>query len=484
LTKINIPYKNNIGLNYTYQTLPKIFFTAQNPEQSDNSECVLYNADLAKELKIQELLPAENTHNLLSGNILPEWAKPVAQAYAGHQFGYPNMLGDGRALLLWEWGISDWKLVDIALKGSGKTPFSRWWDGRATLKAMLREYLMSEAMHSLWIASSRSLAVVKTWNKIYRENIEDGAILTRVMSSHIRVGTFEFAKSFGTKENTQALIDYTIARHYPEVKTLKNPALWLLQKVIDVQLELVTHWLRVGFIHGVMNTDNTSICGETFDYGPCAFMWIYHNKRVFSSIDEQGRYAFGNQANIILWNLSVFAHALSDFIDEETINKVLGTMWEHMHSKWLQMMRNKLGIHNALSSDEPLIKELLSWAQDNKADYTNTFLYIGWNTNISNNEIYDDERFLVWHNIWQQKVSSQTWGLEKAQKSMQKYNPVYIPRNHLVEDALQKTVSWDYSEFHAFLKILKNPYIYRKNTEEYMENMLWFDESFKTFCGT
>lgn len=476
--------QNFLSWKNSYQSLPSIFFAAQNPEQSENPECVLYNLDLAESLGIKKIISAENAHNLLSGNTLPEWSKPIAQAYAGHQFGHPTMLGDGRALLLGEWENKEWKLVDIVLKGGWKTPFSRWGDGRATLKAMLREYLISEGMHALWVPTSRSLAVVKTWNDVYRDSIEQWAILTRVMSSHIRVWTFEYAKWFGTKDDMQSLIDYTIKRHYPELKALKNPALWLLEKVIDVQLDLIAQWKWVGFIHGVMNTDNTSIGGETFDYGPCAFMWVYHNDRVFSSIDEQGRYAYGNQANIILWNLSVFANTLSHFIDEDTINKVLGTMWEHMHSKWLQMMRNKLGIHNALSSDEQLIKELLSWAQDNKADYTNTFLYISWNTNISNSEIYNDERFIAWHDIWKQRVSGQSWGLEIVQESMKEYNPVYIPRNHLVEDALQKTVSWDYSEFHAFLEILKNPYIYRKNTEKYMKNAEWFDDDYETFCGT
>lgn len=467
-------------LQNSYQSLPPLFFAPQNPEHSDNPECVLYNADLAKELEITELVPIENAHNLLSGNILPEWAKPVAQAYMGHQFGYPNMLGDGRAVLLWEWETTDWKLVDIVLKGSWKTHFSRWGDGRATLRAMLREYLMSEAMHGLGIASSRSLAVVKTWNDVYRDSIEDGAILTRVMSSHIRVGTFEFAKNYGTQEDMKALIDYTISRHYPELEKLRNPALWLLEKVIDTQLDLVTQWLRVGFIHGVMNTDNTSIVGETLDYGPCAFMNDFHTQQVFSSIDEQARYAFGNQANIILWNLSVFASTLWDFIDEETINKVLGTMWEHMHSKWLVMMCQKLGIHNPLSKDEPLIRELLSWMQDNSADYTNTFLYIWGNTDIPNRETHNDDRFISWHNIWKQRV----WDVEQAQKSMKAYNPVYIPRNHIVEKVLEKATSSDYENFHAFIEILKTPYKYRDNTEKYMSNLEWFDENYKTYCGT
>jgi len=464
----------------SYQSLPSIFFAPQNPEQSDNPECVLYNTDLAKELKITELLSPENVHNLLSGNILPDWTEPIAQAYAGHQFGYPNMLGDGRALLLWEWETPEWKLVDIVLKGSWKTPFSRWGDGRATMKAMLREYLMSEAVHGLGITSSRSLAVVKTWNDIYRESIEDWAILTRIMSSHIRVGTFEFAKLFGSKDDMKALIDYTIERHYPELQELQNPALWLLEKVIDVQLDLVTEWLRVGFIHGVMNTDNTSIAWETFDYGPCAFMWSFHSQRVFSSIDEQGRYAFWNQGNIILWNLSVFAATLSDFIDENIINKVLGTMWEHMHSKWFVMMCQKLGITNPLSKDEPLIRELLSWMQDTSADYTNTFLYIWGITKNIDTQIYSNERFKAWHTIWKQRV----WDVEAVQEAMKKYNPIYIPRNHLVEKVLDDATSWNYENFHTFLEILKNPYMSQDNTEKYMENDTKFERSYMTYCGT
>ncbi len=475
-----MPKLHNTQIINTYHSLPPIFFALQNPEYSENPECVLYNSELAKELWIENLIPADNAHNLLSGNILPEWANPIAQAYAGHQFGHPNMLWDGRALLLGEWKTPKWKLVDIVLKGSGKTPFSRGGDGRATLRAMLREYLISEAMHGLWINTSRSLAVIKTWNDVYREGNEDWAILTRIMSSHIRVGTFEFAKHFWSQSDMKALIDYTIQRHYPELEKLQNPALWLLQKVIDRQISLVSEWLRVGFIHGVMNTDNTSISWETFDYGPCAFMNQFNKNQVFSSIDTLGRYAFWNQANIILWNLWVFAQTLSDFIDAETLNKVISQTWEHMHSSWLQMMRKKLGIPNALSKDEPLIKELLSWMQDNKADYTNTFLYIWWNYKIPNNEIYEDKRFISWLNIWEQRV----WDRESAQESMRHYNPVYIPRNHIVEEVLEKALNWDYNDFHAFLEIWKTPYIYRENTEKYMNALEGFDEQYKTYCGT
>lgn len=473
-----------MSLQNSYQSLPAIFYAAWNPEPVDNPECILYNADLAKELKIEELFPAENAHNLLSGNILPEWAKPVAQAYAGHQFGYPAMLGDGRALLLGEYETLEWKLVDIMLKGSGKTPFSRGGDGRATLKAMLREYLISEAMHGLGIPSSRSLAVVKTWDDVYRDTVEEGAVLTRIMSSHIRVGTFEFAKNFWDTSDMEAFINYTIEIHYNELKTHHNPALWLLEKVIDVQLNLVVEWLRVGFIHGVMNTDNTSIAWETFDYGPCAFMWTFDPKTVFSSIDTAGRYAFGEQSNIILWNLSVFASTLSDFIDGQTIQQVLWTMGEHMHSKWLQMMRHKLGIQTSLSHDEPLIRELHSWMQDNRADYTNTFLYIGWNTQLQDTEMYQDKRFQSWLEVWKQRVSAQSWWIEDAQASMQEYNPLYIPRNHIVEEVLEKAESWDYEVFHEFLDILKTPYTLKENSQKYMENIEGFDKNYKTFCGT
>lgn len=467
-------------LQHSYQSLPSIFFASQNPETVENPECVLYNSDLVKELWIEEFFPAENTHNLLSGNVLPEWAQPLAQAYMGHQFGYPNMLGDGRALLLGEHKNPEWKLVDIALKGSGRTQFSRWGDGKASLKAMLREYLMSEAMHGLWVPTSRSLAVVKSGEKVVRNEYEDGAILTRIMSSHIRVGTFEFAKQFGTKGDMQALIDYTIQRHYPELSMRENTALWLLETVIDKQLDLVTDWLRVGFIHGVMNTDNTSICWETFDYGPCAFMGSFDPQRVFSSIDEQGRYAYQNQTNIILWNLSVFAETLSGFIDSEKIYQTLSSMWEAMHSKWLTMMSQKLGIQNPLSNDEPLIKELLSWMQDNEADYTNTFLYIGWNKDIPDSDVYDDKRFTAWLEVWKKRVRD----VVSAQEYMKKHNPLYIPRNHIVEKVLDEAVWWDYESFHTFLKLLKQPYSKQKNSEIFMRHDVDFEKSYMTFCGT
>lgn len=474
--------KNN--LYNTYQSLPSIFFAAQNPEPSGSPECVLYNSELAKTLWITEVISPKNAHDVLSWNVLIEWSKPIAQAYAGHQFGHPTMLGDGRAVLLWEWETSDKKLFDIVLKGSGRTPFSRGWDGRATVKSMLREYLISESMHALWIPSSRSLAVVKTWNDVYREVTQEWAVLTRVMSSHIRVWTFEYAKRFGTKDDMKSLIDYTISRHYPELQTLQNPTLWLLEKVIDQQLNLITQWLRVGFIHGIMNTDNTSISGETFDYGPCAFMNAFHNNRAFSSIDVNERYAFGNQANMILWNLSIFASTLTDFIDEEIINQVLGTMGEHMHSKWLIMMSHKLWISNPISRDEPLIKELLSWMQDNAADYSNTFLYISWDQNIPDISLFENERFASWLDIWKQRVSSQEWWLLKAQENMKKYNPIYIPRNHIVEEVLDSTELWNYEDFHNFLEILKTPYTRQGVSLEYIQSPDGFDEKYETFCGT
>lgn len=467
-------------LKNSYTSLPSKFYEFQNPEASDNPECVLYNSDLAKELWVGELFPAENAHNLLGGNVLPAWAHPIAQAYMGHQFGYPNMLWDGRALLLGEYEDSKWNLVDIVLKWSGVTPFSRWGDGKATLRAMLREYIMSEAMRSLWIPSSRSLAVIKTGNSVVRNTLEDWAILTRVMKSHLRVWTFEFAKAYGTKDDMQALIDYTIKRYYPELVKDKNPALSFLKKVADMQMDLVIDWLRVWFIHGVMNTDNTSITGETFDYGPCAFIWSFKSQQVFSSIDEAGRYSFGNQANIILWNLSVFASTLSDFIDEKDITETLKTLPENMHGKWLIMMCKKIWISQPISTDEGLARELLSWMESVWADYTQTFLYISWYECVEDIKIYNDSRFQNWYKVWQQRVPN----IDTAQKLMQKQNPTYIPRNHLVEASLERALQWDYSQLHDLIQILKNPYTFQKNSQKYMEANVQFDTHYTTYCGT
>ena len=337
----------------TYIKLPKELYSCELPAKSKNSELVCFNKNLAIDLDLDfyDLNP-QNIAEFLSGHSLPRGAEPIAQAYAGHQFGHFNMLGDGRAILLGEHLNTKNQRFDIQLKGSGETAYSRRGDGKATLSAMLREYLISEAMHHFNISSTRSLAVVSTGEKVIREQIHQGAILTRIAKSHIRVGTFEFVARFQGKEMLKTFCDYTIERHYPEVANTENKYLEFFIKVVDRQISLIVDWMRVGFIHGVMNTDNTSICGETIDYGPCAFMNAYNPRTVYSSIDHQSRYAYFNQPAVIQWNLSVFASALIPLIDENTdkaieqLKHILNQFSDKYTQAYQQMMLAKIGIIN------------------------------------------------------------------------------------------------------------------------------------------
>ena len=367
----------------TYSKLSNTFKEDIKPTPVHDPELVILNKELTKDLNLDfSKIDNKNLSKLFSGNSLPENANPIAQAYAGHQFGHFTMLGDGRAVLLGEHLVDQKDRFDIQFKGSGRTSFSRGGDGRAVLGPMLREYIISEAINALKIPTTRSLAVVKTGEKIVRENLLPGAILTRVASSHIRVGTFQYIAAKQNIDDLNILVDYTINRHYPEIKLSKNKALDLLNLVMERQCQLVVDWMRVGFIHGVMNTDNTAISGETIDYGPCAFMDHYNPKTVFSSIDKLGRYSFANQAPIIKWNLSRLAECLIPLIDknEDTAIKIATEIIDNFEKiyevKWLNMMRDKLGLFGENTNDRELINNLLSWMENNKADYTNTFCYL------------------------------------------------------------------------------------------------------------
>jgi uncharacterized protein YdiU (UPF0061 family) len=339
------------NFNNSYQSLGESFFEWVKPTPVQSPGLLLFNQLLANELGLPVDLSestASELEQIFSGNQLAEGSEPMAQAYAGHQFGYFTMLGDGRAILLGEHITPSLQRFDIQLKGSGPTPYSRRGDGRATLKAMLREYLISESMHGLGIPTSRSLAIVKSGEKVYREEIQDGAILTRIMQSHIRVGSFEYVNHYLTKEDLKAYTNYTLARHYP-LAAVENPALSLLKEVLIQQVHLIVHWMRVGFIHGVMNTDNMSIAGETFDYGPCAFMNGYDPAKVFSSIDTNGRYAFANQPGIAHWNLSCLANALLPIIHDnqeeavELAKEVLNLFPDLYTQAYTAMMGAKIG---------------------------------------------------------------------------------------------------------------------------------------------
>ncbi len=482
------------NLNTSYTSLGDSFFELVNPTKVQSPFLLLFNQALAKELgfKMDQSEESNQTFTqILSGNQLAQGSVPMAQAYAGHQFGYFTMLGDGRAILLGEHIAPNKKRYDIQLKGSGPTPYSRRGDGRATLKAMLREYLISEAMHGLGIPTSRSLAVVTTGEKVFREEIQDGAVLTRVMQSHIRVGSFEYANHYLTKEELIAYTNYTLARHYPAQVESANPALALLKEVLIKQVHLIVQWMRVGFIHGVMNTDNMSIAGETFDYGPCAFMNGYDPAKVFSSIDTNGRYAFTNQPGIAHWNLSCLANALLPIIDEdqtkavELAKEVLNIFPNLYTEEYTAMMGSKIGFTKDQLSDEvvELIKALLNWMKENQADYTNTFLQI--QSVLIPEGIYTSSFFAEWLQKREVLLNKQGSTIAQAQAIMQLQNPLVIPRNHWVEKVLDSVAfTGDLTSFNYFLNALQSPYQLTTNIEIYQAPPENGDGFYATYCGT
>ncbi|BDC99577.1 protein adenylyltransferase SelO [Persicobacter psychrovividus] len=465
-------------LENTYKNLPASFYSFQSPVPVAAPKTVLYNEKLADTLGLNF---QTSIAEYLSGNQLIAGAQPLAQAYAGHQFGHFTMLGDGRAILLGEQVTPDQKRVDIQLKGAGRTPYSRQGDGRATLYSMLREYLISEAMHHLGIPTTRSLAVVATGEKVFRGEHHDGAILTRVAGSHLRVGTFEYARNVRTLEELQALIDYTIDRHYPDLKNAENPTLGLLETVMDQQIDLIVDWMRVGFIHGVMNTDNMSIAGETIDYGPCAFMNAYDPKTVFSSIDTQGRYAYGNQPNIALWNIVAFANALLPLIadDEdqsiEKAQKVIDGFKAKFSQKWTQMMFGKLGLRQVEDKDKSLVDRLLALMEKYKADYTQTFLALHEDRDLDT-PLFQAEDFKQWKEDWHRFSPDKSW--------MKKYNPNIIPRNHWVENALNSAVEGDMQPFNELMERLSQPYGEHPEGVRFEVMDGGIDSGYQTFCGT
>ena len=472
----------------TYSKLSNTFKEDIKPTPVHDPELVILNKELAKDLNLDfSKIDNKDLAKLFSGNSLPENANPIAQAYAGHQFGHFTMLGDGRAVLLGEHLVGQKDRFDIQFKGSGRTSFSRGGDGRAVLGPMLREYIISEAINALKIPTTRSLAVVKTGEKIVRENLLPGAILTRVASSHIRVGTFQYIAAKQNIDDLNILVDYTINRHYPEIGSSKNKALDLLNLVMERQCQLVVDWMRVGFIHGVMNTDNTAISGETIDYGPCAFMDHYSPKVVFSSIDKLGRYSFANQAPIIKWNLSRFAECLIPLIDknEDTAIKIATEIIDNFEKiyevKWLNMMRDKLGLFGENINDRELINNLLSWMENNKADYTNTFCYL-MNIRVSNSEIYNDKSFINWLDVWKKRSLMNNGSKEKQINIMLNVNPSVIPRNHKVEEALTSANDDDLKVMNKLLSVLDKPYGNQKDIEEYQSPS--GNKEYQTFCGT
>ncbi|QDC45523.1 YdiU family protein [Candidatus Methylopumilus universalis] len=488
--EINAQKPNKVAwqFNHSYTKLPMDFFVEQLPVKVSNPKLILLNEPLLKSLGLdKEALSREAWGNIFSGNELPEKAHPIAEAYAGHQFGHFAILGDGRAVLLGEHVSPDGDHFDIQFKGSGQTPYSRRGDGRAALGPMLREFIISEAMFALKIPTTRSLAVVTTGESVMRDEVLPGAILTRVAKSHIRVGTFQFASTLNDTNKLKALADYTIDRHYPECKAKDNPYLAFLNAVIERQALLLSQWMHVGFIHGVMNTDNMSISGETIDYGPCAFMDRYHPETVFSSIDRHGRYAYVNQPPIAQWNLARFAETLIPLIDHNTDKSIelasqsVNNFSDQFQRAWLRGMQQKLGLFNEGASNIELINELLVLMQKNRADYTLTFRHLSSDA-ILKDTIFKDASFKVWYKNWIHCIQKQKEGEETSKLMMLKHNPAVIPRNYLVEKALSlAVVDQDYHFLNDFIAALLMPY---EESKVFGESPIEEDKSYQTFCGT
>ncbi|SEA79288.1 protein adenylyltransferase SelO [Alkalimonas amylolytica] len=438
-------------VDHSYARLPSVFFQPWQASPVANPSWLAFNQQLATELG----LPAQQgqtEQGLLqfSGNAVPDWAKPLTQAYAGHQFGqYNPQLGDGRALLLAEVIANNGKRYDIQLKGAGPTPYSRGGDGRSAIGPVIREYLVSEAMQVLGVPTTRALAAVTTGQNVYRDEPVPGAILTRVASSHIRIGTFQYIAALGNPDYVRQLADYVIDRHYPDCQQRENPYLALLGQVVSKQARLITHWMRLGFIHGVMNTDNTSISGETIDYGPCAFIDQYQSDKVFSSIDRRGRYAYSNQPPIALWNLARLAECLLPLIadDEKTAvalaTEALQQFQSQYEAQWLQQMAAKLGLSQTEASDKTLIDDYLQLLEQQTVDFTLGFRYLSGElragADIKASDLFaNTDAFSTWHQRWLARLAEQALSYTEVADRMDSVNPLLIPRNHLIAKAIQQ----------------------------------------------
>ena len=464
---------NNWNFENSYLELPDIFYSKTKAENFPKLELILKNKDLMDTLHINH----ENFDNLLLDTIYNKQLNSFSQAYAGHQFGHFTILGDGRATLLGEHINNNKERFDIQLKGSGKTPYSRNGDGKGTLKSMLREYIVSEAMHNLNIKTTRSLAILNTGQKIRRETFEDGGVLVRVAKSHIRVGTFQLASLSKKQSDIKELLEYSINRLYPELLNEDDKYLKFFEKISIEQMNLILDWQRVGFVHGVMNTDNMSLSGETIDFGPCAFLDEYNPNKVFSSIDKNGRDAFNNQPKIALWNLARLAETFLHLVDSKEeiaikkIEYILKKSETTFQDKWLEMMKNKIGINGNHEKDNELIKELLDVMHIFKLDYTNTFVLIRNNTLKKFDFMFD----------WISKLNQR----KKLNKNIEakNSNPMIIPRNHIVEKVLNESANGNFRNLIKFISFLKDPY--ESNIpEEYMKEPTNDEKVYQTFCGT
>ena len=484
-------------LERTYASLPDLFWTEVAPTPVREAKLVAFNRPLAEQLGFDpDALNTSDGAAIFAGNALPLGARPIAQAYAGHQFGHFTTLGDGRAILLGEQVTPSGERFDIQLKGPGRTPYSRGGDGRAALGPMLREYIISEAMHALGIPTTRSLAVVTTGQPVFREDELPGAVLTRVAASHIRVGTVQWAAGHRDTDALRALADYTRARHYSDLADVaeSDRALALFRAIVDRQARLIAQWQQVGFIHGVMNTDNMALSGETIDYGPCAFMNAYDPATVFSSIDRMGRYAYGNQPAIAQWNLTRLAEAMLPLFDADQARGVeLATAEVHRFAElyeysWLAGMRAKLGLFNEEDEDKALIDDLLAWMHRHDADFTNTFrdmaTAVGGDTEAGPRPVHaGDAEWAAWRDRLEARRTRQPQSPREAETLMRRHNPAFIPRNHKVEEALDAAMGQDLEPLNRLLDVLGAPYDYDRDLPDYStppRNA----HGYRTFCGT
>ena len=479
----------------SYLRLGDAFYESVTPQPVKDPKLFLWNSQLASELLPEEYLnySTEQLAQVFSGNTLLPDSKPIALAYAGHQFGnFVPQLGDGRAHLLGEIIDRHGLKTDVQLKGSGPTSFSRRGDGRYALGPAIREFIMGEAMYALGIPTTRSLAVTTTGETVYRETPQPGAVLTRIASSHLRVGTFEY---FAARENHQALeqlCDYAIGRHYPELEEAGDERFLLLfEQVMERQINLVVEWLRVGFIHGVMNTDNTAISGETIDFGPCAMMGIYNPKTVFSSIDKQGRYAFGNQPAIAQWNMARFAETLLPLIDRdekqavEKAGSCLATFSEIFKERYHQMMAAKIGLANPLPSDQELIFGLLDQLEKQQLDYTASFDQLTQSLSSQSAGDQLSDKLGAWYLQWRERLSNRQDINSDPQALMRQANPVVIPRNYHMEKVIETCLeNNEPSSAQTFLEILASPHAVIAKTPLYQEVPIDADIGYQTFCGT
>jgi serine/tyrosine/threonine adenylyltransferase len=488
-----IPFDNS------YVRLPARLHARLDPTPVAAPRLVRVNAALAKTLGLDpDDLASPEGVEILSGNRVPDGADPIALAYAGHQFGhFVPQLGDGRAILLGEIVGTDGTRHDIQLKGSGRTPFSRDGDGRAALGPVLREYIVSEAMAALGVPTTRALAAVMTGQSVRRETMLPGAVLTRVAASHIRVGTFQYVARHGDAETLRLLADHVIARHYPLAATAEHPYRALLDGVVERQADLVAHWLLIGFIHGVMNTDNTSITGETIDYGPCAFMDAYDPATVFSSIDHAGRYAYGNQPRIAQWNLARFAESLLPLLDDGagkallSAEKSIGAFAPRFQATYLGGLRRKIGLVTERDGDAALVQDLLTRMAENGADFTLTFRRMCNAVAAPEGDgpvrtlFVDPSAYDAWAARWRERLALEITTLDARRAAMRTVNPAFIPRNHMVESALDAAVAReDFAPFEELLEVLSRPYEDRLGYECYAVPPAPEERVRQTFCGT